>query len=202
MPSDAYNAAVAAIKQQMQAANAGLPLDLATTRAGFEASYSSMPIPDGVNVAPVDAGGVPAEWVTPPEVEGNRTIMYLHGGGYVVGSLNTHRHVVSRMAVGARARLLNVDYRLAPENPFPAGQWGRGGPHRDQRRLCRWGADHRPVHEAARPGLGAACLRGSHFAMDRPDVLGRLNDRAGRARPHAVGCRRPARHGHGLRAKR
>lgn len=120
MPSDAYNAAVAAIKEQMQAANAGPPPDLETTRAGFEASYSSMPVPDGVNVTPVDAGGVPAEWVTPSEVEGNRTIIYLHGGGYVVGSLNTHRHVVSRLAVGAKARLLNVDYRLAPENPFPA----------------------------------------------------------------------------------
>ena len=120
MPSDAYNAAAAAIRQQMQQANAGPPPDLETTRAGFEASYSSRPIPDGVSVAPVDAGGVPAEWVTPPEVEGNRTIIYLHGGGYVVGNLNTHRHVVSRLAVAAKARLLNVDYRLAPENPFPA----------------------------------------------------------------------------------
>ena len=79
-----------------------------------------MPVPDGVSFAPVDAGGVSAEWVTPPEVEGNRTILYLHGGGYVVGSLNTHRHVVSRLAQGAKARLLNVDYRLAPESPFPA----------------------------------------------------------------------------------
>ena len=165
MPSDAYNAAVAAIREQMQQANAGPPPDLATTRAGFEASYSSMPIPDGVSVSPVDAGGVRAEWVTPPEVEGNRTIIYLHGGGYVVGNLNTHRHVVSRLAVGAKARLLNVDYRLAPENPYPAalddamarvemapGQWGRGGPHRDQRRFRRRGTDHRYVHEAARRG--------------------------------------------------
>ena len=120
MPSDAYNAAVDALKQQMQESAAGPPPDLATTRAGFEAGYSSMPVPDGVSFAPVDAGGVSAEWVTPPEVEGNRTILYLHGGGYVVGSLNTHRHVVSRLAQGAKARLLNVDYRLAPESPFPA----------------------------------------------------------------------------------
>ncbi|WP_419925792.1 alpha/beta hydrolase [Candidatus Poriferisocius sp.] len=120
MPSDAYNAAIAALKQQMQESAAGPPPDLATTRAGFEAGYSSMPVPDGVSFAPVDAGGVPSEWVTPPEVEGNRAILYLHGGGYVVGSLNTHRHVVSRLAQGAKARLLNVDYRLAPENPYPA----------------------------------------------------------------------------------
>ena len=120
MPSDAYNAAVAALKQQMQQSAAGPPPDLAATRAGFEQGYSSMPVPDGVSFEPVDAGGVPAEWATPPEVEGSRTIVYLHGGGYVVGSLNTHRHVVSRLALGAKARVLNVDYRLAPENPYPA----------------------------------------------------------------------------------
>ena len=120
MPSDAYNAAVAALIAQMQEAASSPPPDIATTRAGFEQGYSSMPVPDGVSFEPVDAGGVPAEWVTPPEVEGNRAIVYLHGGGYVVGSLNTHRHVVSRLALGAKARLLNVDYRLAPENPFPA----------------------------------------------------------------------------------
>lgn len=120
MPSDAYNAAVAALRQQMQAAAAAPPPDLATTRAGFETAYSSMPVADGVSFAPVDAGGVPAEWVTPAEVEGNRAIIYLHGGGYVVGNLNTHRHVVSRLAAEAKARLLNVDYRLAPENPYPA----------------------------------------------------------------------------------
>lgn len=120
MPSDAYNAALSAMKKRMAEAAAAPQPDLATTRAGFEAGYASMPIPDGATVTPVDAGGVPAEWVAPPEVEGNRTIVYLHGGGYVVGSLNTHRHVVSRLALAAKARLLNVDYRLAPENPYPA----------------------------------------------------------------------------------
>ena len=120
MPSDAYNAALAAMKERMAEAAGAPPPDLATTRAGFEQGYSSMPIPDEVSFEPVDAGGVAAEWVTPPEVVGNRAIVYLHGGGYVVGNLNTHRHVVSRLALGAKARLLNVDYRLAPENPYPA----------------------------------------------------------------------------------
>ena len=120
MPSDAYNAALAAMKERMAEAAGGPPPDLATTRAGFEDGYRSMPVPDEVTFTPVDAGGVPAEWVTPSEVEGNRAIVYLHGGGYVVGSLNTHRHVVSRLALDAKARLLNVDYRLAPENPYPA----------------------------------------------------------------------------------
>ena len=63
MPSDAYNAAVSALKQQMQESAGGPPPDLATTRAGFEQGYSSMPVPDGVSFEPVDAGGVSAEWV-------------------------------------------------------------------------------------------------------------------------------------------
>ncbi len=120
MPSPAFVAEVAAIRERMQESTDGPPPDIATVRAGFEEGYSSMPVPDGVRFEAVDAGGVPAEWVTPAEVEGNRAILYLHGGGYVVGSLNTHRHVVSRLASAARARLLNVGYRLAPEHPFPA----------------------------------------------------------------------------------
>lgn len=120
MPSDAYNFALAAMKERMAESAGSPPPDVATMRAGFEAGYAMMPVADGVSFVLVDAGGVPAEWVTPPEVEGNRTIVYLHGGGYVVGNLNTHRHVVSRLALAANARLLNVDYRLAPENPYPA----------------------------------------------------------------------------------
>ena len=120
MPSDAYNAALAAMKERLAETADSPPPDVATIRSGFEAGYAAMPVADGVGFAPVDAGGVPAEWVTPPEVEGNRAIVYLHGGGYVVGNLNTHRHVVSRLALAAKARLLNVDYRLAPENPYPA----------------------------------------------------------------------------------
>ncbi len=120
MPSEAFQAAVAAMREQMRQAANNPASDLATTRAGFEEGYRSAPVPDEVIFEPVDAGGVPAEWVTPPEVEGNRTIIYLHGGGYVVGNLNTHRHVVSRLALMAKARLLNVDYRLAPEHPYPA----------------------------------------------------------------------------------
>jgi acetyl esterase/lipase len=87
-------------------------------RAGFEAM--AQPIPDDVTVESVDASGVPAEWVVPPGAAEDRVILYLHGGGYVIGSLNTHRSLVAAIAQSAGARALSLDYRLAPEHPFPA----------------------------------------------------------------------------------
>ena len=78
------------------------------------------PPPEGTTVEPVDAGGVPCEWVIADGVESGRVILYVHGGGYVIGSLDTHRPLVARLSAAAHARVLNVDYRLAPEHPHPA----------------------------------------------------------------------------------
>src|SRR5215470_9804425 len=72
-----------------------------------------------VNCQPVDAGGVKAEWIVPPNASEDRVILYLHGGGYVMGSINTHRAMVARIARSSQARALALDYRLAPEHPFP-----------------------------------------------------------------------------------
>jgi epsilon-lactone hydrolase len=68
----------------------------------------------------VDAGGVPAERVTMPQSHADRDILYLHGGGFVTGSASLYRHLTWRLAAAAQARLLAIDYRLAPEHPFPA----------------------------------------------------------------------------------
>jgi len=68
----------------------------------------------------VSAGGVPAEWIVPPGAADDRVILYLHGGGYVMGSINTHRAMVARIARASQARALAIDYRMAPEHPFPA----------------------------------------------------------------------------------
>ena len=65
-------------------------------------------------------GGVPGEWQMPSVLTGNRAILYLHGGGYVIGSIATHRDMVGRIADASGARALLLDYRLAPEYPFPA----------------------------------------------------------------------------------
>jgi monoterpene epsilon-lactone hydrolase len=76
--------------------------------------------PTGLTFSPVVADGVPAEWVVPAGEVGDRIILYIHGGGFCMGSLDTHRGLTARLALAARARALSVDYRLAPEHPFPA----------------------------------------------------------------------------------
>jgi acetyl esterase/lipase len=79
-----------------------------------------MPLPPGIATEPVDAGGVRAEWQRPTTDEPQRTLLHLHGGGYMLGSIATHRNLTARLALAARARCLSIDYRLAPEHPFPA----------------------------------------------------------------------------------
>jgi len=69
---------------------------------------------------PVDAGGVPAEWFRPEGCDESRVILYLHGGGYCLGSIDTHRDPIGRFCAAAGVRGLVPAYRLAPEHPFPA----------------------------------------------------------------------------------
>ena len=78
------------------------------------------PPPADVEIKPVNAGGVPAEWVIPPGATAGRTILYFHGGGYIVGAPRDYREMVSRIARAAQAQALTIDYRRAPENPHPA----------------------------------------------------------------------------------
>ncbi len=74
----------------------------------------------GINITPVSAGGLPCEWLDAGQAASNGVILYFHGGGYVIGSIKTHRDLAARISAAAGCRLLNVDYRLAPEHPFPA----------------------------------------------------------------------------------
>ena len=90
-------------------------------RAGLEEFMTSFASPVGdARIEPISAGGVPSEWVTVQGVDPARTILYLHGGAYVLGSPASHRVVTIRLARAATARVLAPDYRLAPEHPFPA----------------------------------------------------------------------------------
>ena len=77
-------------------------------------------LPEGTRCERVTAGGVPAEWIVPAGVSERGAILYLHGGGYCIGSINTHRVLVAHLAIACGVRALAVDYRLAPEHPFPA----------------------------------------------------------------------------------
>ena len=89
-------------------------------RAGGDMFGAMTAEPPGISSEIVDAGGVPAMWVTPPELDGDAVVLYLHGGGYVACSMHTHRSLVGHLATHAKLRVLNLDYRLAPEHPYPA----------------------------------------------------------------------------------
>jgi len=76
--------------------------------------------PEGVTVEVIDAGGVPAEWVRALDARDDAALLYLHGGGYCIGSPNTHRGLAAALARTTRLPVLLIDYRLAPEHPHPA----------------------------------------------------------------------------------
>ena len=76
--------------------------------------------PEGVTCTPVEAGGVSAEWSVAAGVDEAKVVLYVHGGGYVMGSAGSHRDVTGRLSKAAGARVLSLNYRLAPEHPFPA----------------------------------------------------------------------------------
>lgn len=101
-----------------RSARAELPLD--ERRALMDGNVQVFPLPAGVRVKPADLGGLAAEWAIPDKADPGRTLLYFHGGGYVIGSPASHRHLTGRLAMAARACVLSVDYRLAPEYPFPA----------------------------------------------------------------------------------
>ena len=93
--------------------------DLDAIRTALEELHGKFTPPAAVAVAPVIAGGVPALRVT-PEAASPACVLYLHGGGHVAGSAFGYRHLAGAIATAARAPALVIDYRLAPEHPYPA----------------------------------------------------------------------------------
>jgi hypothetical protein len=94
--------------------------DYQRRRKEMDAAFSQYGIARDVTVEPVTANGVRAEWTSTPADDRDAALLYVHGGGYVIGSLDSHRHLVSEAGRAARAWALALDYRLAPEYPFPA----------------------------------------------------------------------------------
>lgn len=89
-------------------------------RAGLEATVGLLPPIGGVTVEPATVGGRRAEWITSHGSDRSQVLLYLHGGGYCIGSINTHRNLAGRLALATGVAVCNLDYRLAPEHPFPA----------------------------------------------------------------------------------
>lgn len=122
MPSPEHERVVAALLELRPMESAAGAPSIAETRAAFDQMMQAFlaPLPADVRCQPVDAGGVRAEWIDAPESDRERVVLWLHGGGYIFGSLPTYRELAGRVARAARARCLVLDYRLAPEHPFPA----------------------------------------------------------------------------------
>jgi len=122
-----------AVKEQLRAfaqsldPNAGLD----EMRASYDTFATLTGEPDGVRWTEVDAGGVPAIWADPERGATDRVVQYVHGGGYVIGSADYYRKFTGHLANAIGCRVLNVDYRLAPEHPHPA-------PVEDSTAAYRW----------------------------------------------------------------
>ncbi|GAB3296616.1 alpha/beta hydrolase [Hymenobacter tenuis] len=93
---------------------------LPAMRLAFELFSLGQLMPWNVFMEDADVDGMPAEWIRPAEATAERVILYLHGGGYVLGSLNTHRALVGSLAQRCGVTALAINYRKAPEYPFPA----------------------------------------------------------------------------------
>jgi len=89
-------------------------------RAIFDAEMEGIPLAPGCAAESLDLAGVPAEKITHASAASGKVLLHLHGGGYVIGSIKGYRHLVSRFAVAAGVTAYHLDYRLAPEHPFPA----------------------------------------------------------------------------------
>lgn len=94
--------------------------DYRQRRKDIDARGLAYGVPAGIGVEPATANGVRAEWTAARDDARDAALLYLHGGGYVIGSLDSHRHLVAAAGRAAGIAALALDYRLAPEHPFPA----------------------------------------------------------------------------------
>jgi len=127
-------------------------------RAGLDRLSEMGPPPSDATFEPLEIGGRPAAWIQADAASAERTLLYLHGGGYCVGSLKSHRGLATDLSRAAGARVLLLDYRLAPEHPFPAAVDDAVAAYRA---LLEQGADARRLAiggDSAGGGLTAATL--------------------------------------------
>ncbi|HAA67097.1 MAG: alpha/beta hydrolase [Acidimicrobiales bacterium] len=136
--------------------SSGRPVDIEKFRGNMESTARSLPAK--VNGLMIDAGGVPGELQATSEASENHLIIYFHGGGYIGGSIATHRNLTGHLARRSNCRVLSVEYRLAPEHPHPAAV-------EDAVKSYRWSLSegYEPSNialagDSAGGGLAAACL--------------------------------------------
>jgi epsilon-lactone hydrolase len=120
MPSQAMQDLIDAFWEQKKASASQPPPPLAELRASFAPAGRINPLPDDVRVADVTAGGVPAHWLADPGADTGRVLLFLHGGGFQLGSIRSDGELAARLGRAAGMRVLFPEYRLAPEHTFPA----------------------------------------------------------------------------------
>ena len=91
-------------------------------RKETETAGSLIPLPENVKYKSVGAGNVNAEWITCGDVNENRIIMFMHGGGYYRGSVAATRATVARISAEAKVKCFSINYRLPPEHPFTSAR--------------------------------------------------------------------------------
>jgi phosphinothricin tripeptide acetyl hydrolase len=111
---------IAAVRRHLAKVPSLDALPLEEQRVQYERAEQAFPVPADVDIDRVRARGVPSEWLTVRGESARAAILYLHGGGYCIGSPRSHRHLAAAIAAAADASALLPDYRLAPEHPFPA----------------------------------------------------------------------------------
>jgi monoterpene epsilon-lactone hydrolase len=109
-----------ALRDRRKAGASRAPQTLEERRAAFVPGDRLHPVPDDVLVSDVDAGGVPAHWLAAPGADAGRVLLFLHGGGYELGSVRSDGELAARLGRAGGMRVLFPEYRLAPEHPFPA----------------------------------------------------------------------------------
>ena len=92
---------------------------IAEQRSRQEKTARYARLPKDVHCRPSDIQGISAEWIE-GSIANAGVILYLHGGAYALGSVNSHRDLITRLAVITQSKVLAINYRLAPEHPFPA----------------------------------------------------------------------------------
>lgn len=116
MPSEAFDNLVSMFKAQRTGTVPPWP-DL---RTNFDMLGQMVPVAEGVEVQPTTLAGMKAERLSVPIAPKEKVILYLHGGGYCIGSVDSHRPIAAALAAASKVTVVLPEYRLAPEDPFPA----------------------------------------------------------------------------------
>jgi epsilon-lactone hydrolase len=120
MPSEAMQNLLEVLRDRQRASGNQAPANVGEARANFAPAGPVPPVPDDVLVTEVTAGGVRAHWLAAPGADTDRVLLFLHGGGYRLGSLGSDGELAARLGRASGMRVLFPEYRLAPEHPFPA----------------------------------------------------------------------------------